>query len=230
MIIDSLQHSAQPSPGKSFHMRPGTADSRMAGATPVWETVRGPRQQVEQALSEAAHARPGPGPAPTNQALAYRFTPPGGGGAFPGSAEPFGFGDLIDMINPLHHIPVIGHIYRSLSGDTIKPIARIIGGGVFGGPLGAASGVLNTIIEYETGRDLSGNMMAFVREGEKPQFRSTANNPEQQLDHAARQHNTLAELPGTALRFADLRTDAGAPEPAPRPVNKYGHQWANLND
>ena len=31
------------------------------------------------------------------------------------------FGDLLDVINPLHHIPVIGAIYRKLSGDDIAP-------------------------------------------------------------------------------------------------------------
>ena len=31
----------------------------------------------------------------------------------------FGFADLIDIINPLHHIPVVNVIYRNLSGDAI---------------------------------------------------------------------------------------------------------------
>lgn len=57
--------------------------------------------------------------------------------------EPFGkdgltFADVLDMINPLHHIPLIGSIYRKLTGDTIDPAIRIAGGALFGGPIGAA--------------------------------------------------------------------------------------------
>ena len=54
--------------------------------------------------------------------------------------EPFGkdglsFSDLIDMINPLHHIPVINSIYRRISGDQIDAIPRIAGGSFFFGPI-----------------------------------------------------------------------------------------------
>ena len=60
--------------------------------------------------------------------------------------KPFGddgltFGDVIDVINPLHHIPVIGTIYRKLTGDTIDPAIRVAGGALFGGPIGAAFSV-----------------------------------------------------------------------------------------
>ena len=52
-----------------------------------------------------------------------------------------GFADLLDMVNPLQHIPVIGSIYRQISGDEIRPIIKIAGGALFGGPLGAAFSV-----------------------------------------------------------------------------------------
>lgn len=48
----------------------------------------------------------------------------------------FSFGDFIDMINPLHHIPVVGQVYRALTGDQISDTARMAGGGLFAGPLG----------------------------------------------------------------------------------------------
>ncbi len=61
--------------------------------------------------------------------------------------RPFGddgmaFGDIIDVINPLHHIPVLGSFYRRLTGDTIDPAMRIAGGALFGGPIGAAVSAL----------------------------------------------------------------------------------------
>lgn len=52
-------------------------------------------------------------------------------------ADSFGFGDIVDMINPLQHIPVVSNFYQSATGDTIGAIAMIVGGAIFGGPLGA---------------------------------------------------------------------------------------------
>ncbi len=49
-----------------------------------------------------------------------------------------GFGDLVDLVNPLQHIPVVGSLYRHFSGDSIQPFIKIAGGALFGGPLGAA--------------------------------------------------------------------------------------------
>ena len=49
----------------------------------------------------------------------------------------FGFGDLVDMVNPLHHIPLVSNLYESTTGDTIGAIAKIVGGAIFGGPIGA---------------------------------------------------------------------------------------------
>jgi hypothetical protein len=48
----------------------------------------------------------------------------------------FGLGDLLDLINPLQHIPIVGQAYRAVSGDTLGPPARIFGGLLFGGPAG----------------------------------------------------------------------------------------------
>jgi hypothetical protein len=53
------------------------------------------------------------------------------------------FGDLLDIINPLHHIPIVGDIYRKLTGDDIKPAFQIAGGALFGGPLGAVLAAVN---------------------------------------------------------------------------------------
>jgi hypothetical protein len=76
--------------------------------------------------------------------------------------EDFNFGDVIDMVNPLQQLPVIGTIYRSLTGDVIKPISTIIGGAIFGGPIGAVSGTVNAIVENRTGRDIGGNALALM--------------------------------------------------------------------
>jgi hypothetical protein len=70
--------------------------------------------------------------------------------------KPFGddgltFDDFIDVINPLQQLPVIGSIYRWLTGDTISPAARIAGGALFGGPIGLAGSIGSLIVEGITG-------------------------------------------------------------------------------
>ncbi len=143
----------------------------------------------------------------------------------------FEFEDVIDIINPLHHLPVVGMVYRSLTGDTIKPMASIIGGGIFGGPMGAASGVVNAVVQEETGKDIAGNVFAIVRGEETEDGQNTLfaesdlqDDPETQLAFAAQMHGLETgeqlgtklnqDLPGTAMSFADTQQAARAYEKA----------------
>jgi hypothetical protein len=105
--------------------------------------------------------------------------------------DEFGFADLLDMVNPLQHIPIVGHFYREITGDQIKPSGRIIGGAVFGGAIGLASGLVNVIMEKETGRDIPGNAFAFLRRGEMPHLVNNA-------------PPVARDLPGELLAFTDL--------------------------
>ena len=38
----------------------------------------------------------------------------------------FTFLDFLDIINPLQHIPIIGTLYRQMTGDTLDPGSRVI--------------------------------------------------------------------------------------------------------
>lgn len=56
------------------------------------------------------------------------------------------FGDLItDMVNPLQHIPVIGQLYRAVTGDEIAPASQVAGGAIFGGPIGGLISLASAI-------------------------------------------------------------------------------------
>ena len=66
----------------------------------------------------------------------------------------FTFDDFLDIINPLQHIPVVSTLYRELTGDQIAMMPRIIGGTLFGGPIGAGAAIVNAAISQETGKDL----------------------------------------------------------------------------
>ncbi|TVQ82136.1 MAG: hypothetical protein EA357_10825 [Micavibrio sp.] len=105
----------------------------------------------------------------------------------------FSFADLIDIINPLHHIPIVGSFYRSATGDEIKPAARALGGFLFGGPIGLVAGLLNGIIAGATGKDIPQNIMTAAASGKS---RKTPSDEEVMLaaaqSRAAHQNSFLA--------------------------------------
>ena len=68
--------------------------------------------------------------------------------------DEFGFADFIDIINPLQHIPIISQIYRAITDDVINPVAEVVGGGLFGGPIGAATGAASAAFAGPVGDDL----------------------------------------------------------------------------
>lgn len=108
------------------------------------------------------------------------------------------FWDVLDVINPLQHIPLLSIAYREITGDEIHPSARVLGGALYGGPLGLMAGAMNAAFEQETGRDIAGNAMAVLR-GEE----LGGGAPDQQL----------AEAPGAGdrpLPALDLPPVAGA--------------------
>ena len=127
------------------HILTFVENDRMAGSVPKWSkaTQRGNEialNSTENSLQQLANA-----------------------GAVETQETPFGFGDVLDMINPLHHIPIVGHMYREMSGDEIKPSGQIIGGAVFGGAIGAGAGLVNVIAQAETGKDVSATAFGFMR-------------------------------------------------------------------
>lgn len=67
---------------------------------------------------------------------------------------------LIDIVNPLQHIPIVSTIYRKITGDEIAPAARLLGGGLFAGPLGLIAATANIVAEGVTGRDFGERAIA----------------------------------------------------------------------
>jgi|GEM_PF-836933 len=74
---------------------------------------------------------------------------------------------VLDVINPLQHLPVIGTIYRHITGDEIGPVARVAGGALFGGPVGLAMGVVNAAVAGNTGKDIGQTVLAMAFDGDK---------------------------------------------------------------
>jgi len=74
------------------------------------------------------------------------------------------FGDLLDVINPLQHIPLVSDIYREETGDKIGVGARLVGGALFGGPLGLIGAAVNCVMEESTGATSGGHVLALFRD------------------------------------------------------------------
>ncbi len=72
------------------------------------------------------------------------------------------FSDFLDIINPLHHIPIVSNIYESLTGDTQSTGAKVLGGTLFGGPIGLLASIFDSIVEQESGKGITENLVAMI--------------------------------------------------------------------
>jgi hypothetical protein len=64
---------------------------------------------------------------------------------------------LLSELNPLQYIPIVGTLYRAITGDSVPAAARTAGGlvvsGLIGGPVGLATGLAALAFEKFTGVD-----------------------------------------------------------------------------
>ncbi len=78
----------------------------------------------------------------------------------------FTFADVLDMVNPLQHLPVVSKYYREQTGDDCCEGAKLVGGAVFGALLGGISGVFtamaNSAVRHETEQDVSEHLIELV--------------------------------------------------------------------
>jgi hypothetical protein len=79
------------------------------------------------------------------------------------------FHTLLSELNPLQYLPVVGMLYRSVTGDTIPQGVREFGSfivsGLTGGPVGLATNMALLVIEKATGIDpeaIGQNLLADV--------------------------------------------------------------------
>jgi hypothetical protein len=116
---------------------PLTAPSRAAGYAEIAEDIGG------QANSAAA-------PATAKAGKSFSLW----------EQESFGFGDFLDIINPLHHVPIVATLYRNMSDDKIGMAPRVIGGALWGRIGGFVSGIVNALVSWFTGKDIGDHIYA----------------------------------------------------------------------
>jgi len=117
------------------------------------------------------------------------------------------FGEFLAALNPLHHIPGVSWVYRKLTGETIQPVFRVLGGLVIGGPIGAIVAAVGSLVEEL----FSGGSSA------KPAQPATAVASQPPAPAPSRSLAELTTTAGTPLRPLPLATQLAArayPAPA----------------
>ena len=99
------------------------------------------------------------------------------------SINPFGkdgmsFSDILDVINPLQHIPLISTLYRSVTGDEIDPASKLMGSTLYWGPFGAVTSLIDVMIEFSTGKDIGEHTLNIIK-GDHANVKRTAHASEQ---------------------------------------------------
>jgi hypothetical protein len=67
-------------------------------------------------------------------------------GGFPGKLEPT-TKEVLNGLNPLQHVPVVGMVYRAATGETIPTPMRVLGAGILGGGLGMIGAAFMSLFE-----------------------------------------------------------------------------------
>jgi hypothetical protein len=130
----------------------------------------------------------------------------------------FSFKDILDMLNPLQHLPVISTLYRKLTGETIGGVARIIGGAIYGragGIPSMISSIANAIFGAITGKDLGERIYAAIF-GEKKADAASAvamnGDTKKSLLSALPKNSGLTYQPEPIGLAAAAATSAGKPD------------------
>ena len=112
--------------------------------------------------------------------LAVPSPPPASAGASASDWD-FSFHNLLDILNPLEHLPIIGSIYRAITGTHIGIPEKVAGDALYGGLWGAVSGVADAAFELVTGRDIGDTVLAMFRGSPAPQLSQVTVTPAAQL-------------------------------------------------
>lgn len=118
--------------------------------------------------------------------------------------DTFGFGDLIDIINPLQHIPIVATIYRRLTDDNIGMVPRVAGGALWGRVGGLVTGIVNSVVEWFTGKDIGDHILAAVW-GDRPAVdtsnivQAQKSAPENRQDAAVENRPEVTPVPDDSL-------------------------------
>lgn len=113
-------------------------------------------------------------PAPTGASAAVQ-TAKGERSIAPQNTVQLTWKDAVDAINPLQQLPVVGDIYRGVTGSTISGVARVAGGFLFGGIAGGMVAALTAAFaEAHDGQGPGEQLVAALAGTGKPEAADAA--------------------------------------------------------
>ncbi|GAA0551849.1 hypothetical protein FHS83_001418 [Rhizomicrobium palustre] len=136
----------------------------------------------------------------------------------------FSFGDLLDIVNPLQHIPVVSTLYRHLTGDKIGTFAKLAGDTLYGGWTGLAFSAADSAYKEISGKTVGDTVYAMVIGDDTPKTAiADANTPV--AVKPARSEPSLEGLADTVSEtVGDIARQTG--EGAARAYRAAGHLLA----
>ena len=122
------------------------------------------------------------------------------------------FKDVIDIINPLQHIPVINTIYRHLTGDEEGAVADVGGGALWAGPIGLVGSLVDLAVKAESGKTIGDNILSWLGLGDddaaSEATKTAETQAQQQVQQQQAQQTAAATAPLPAIAAQTL-----APQP-----------------
>jgi len=80
---------------------------------------------------------------------------------------------LWDVVNPLQHLPIIGTLYRAVTGEKLDAVEKIAGDTLYGGLWGAVSSIADVAFEGLTGKSFEDTALALFKSDDKVRVAST---------------------------------------------------------
>jgi hypothetical protein len=118
-----------------------------------------------------------PTTAPTTENITVKAPAPAAEKSHLWAGDHFSFHDVLDAINPLQHIPIVGTVYRAVTGDTLGNAARVVGDGLYGGVIGVIAGLVDVSVLENTGKDIGGNVLAALGLDDEASQSASADTP-----------------------------------------------------
>lgn len=118
------------------------------------------------------------------------------------------FERLLDVVNPLQHLPVIGTIYRAVTGDKMGQFEKIAGDTLYGGMWGAISSIADVVFEGITGKSFEDTALSLLKSDSKGKATKVAATPI--TTNASLPTGQMPALPGAGSDGLDVAAFSNA--------------------
>jgi hypothetical protein len=105
-----------------------------------------------------------------------------------------------------------------MTGDKIGVGARLVGGALFGGPIGLIGSAINAVVEEATGHDIGGHVIALIKDDSSNPSSGTALASAVEPNPAAGAATTTNEAPAAAQSAASTTAQNDSGRTAAKPV------------